>query len=133
MADDLVSLIGPGFVPHPRGALASLRVDGETLLLDEDAGDVHRLNPTASVAWERFRRRPGTVREHAQDLAAAFDADRDRIERDLVALAGAMVRSGLLATPATAAESRRQDPPDAAGAQDGRADAPRTVPVAAST
>ena len=70
-------------------------LDGEMVVLDRRRRLIHQMNVTASHVWARCDGRH-SVREIAEDLAAAFDVDRPTAERDAVALLEQLARAGLL-------------------------------------
>ena len=66
---------------HPLAACLKRRldvksrlVDGETVVLDQQAGVIHQLNATASFIWERCDGQ-STLTDIAQQLAHAFEVD----------------------------------------------------------
>lgn len=87
------------FVPRPRRDVAFVELDGEAVIA-ATAGDderllTHWLNPTGTIVWRCF---DGAVSldELIPDLADAFGADPDVVADDVVELARALGRSGLL-------------------------------------
>jgi Coenzyme PQQ synthesis protein D (PqqD) len=60
--------------PKRRRDVKSRLVDGETVVLDQQAGVIHQLNPTASFIWERCDGQ-STLTDIAQQLAHAFEVD----------------------------------------------------------
>lgn len=87
--------IGEGFAPHVRASVAGVELDGETVLLDDESGAMHTLNPTATVVWSCFDG-SGTVAEIAADVADAYGADPTTVTSDVLELARALGRQGLL-------------------------------------
>ncbi|MDP8961426.1 MAG: PqqD family protein [Actinomycetota bacterium] len=85
---------GLAWRPRPR-PLASVELDGETILYQEDSGGLHVLNPTATLVW-RCLDGAVSLGELAGDIAAALGADPDAVGRDLLALAQQLDDEGLL-------------------------------------
>jgi len=57
-------------------------VDGEILVLDSIADQIHQLNESASMIWRLYA--AGTdVPEIVETLASKFDVDKDVVERDV--------------------------------------------------
>lgn len=90
-ADD----IGEGFVPQVRASVAGVELDGEMVLLDDDTGAMHTLNPTAGALWECFDG-SGTVADIAADAAEVYSAEPATVAHDVLELARALGRQGLL-------------------------------------
>lgn len=88
--------IGPGFVPRPRGTVAWEVLDGEAVLYEEDSGTVHLLDELGTIVWRCFDGE-SDLAGVVDDLAAAFEVDRDRVESDVLALAADLEQRGLLA------------------------------------
>jgi Coenzyme PQQ synthesis protein D (PqqD) len=57
-----------------RSDVSIREVEGDTVVLDRGAEQIHRLNSTASFIWHRCDGRR-TVRDIADDLADSFDVD----------------------------------------------------------
>jgi predicted transcriptional regulator len=57
-------------------------VDGETLVLDDENGYIHQLNPTASFIWSQCDGK-STTTEIAQRLAKEFNVEVDVATRDV--------------------------------------------------
>jgi Coenzyme PQQ synthesis protein D (PqqD) len=81
---------GPLLPPHApcpkrRPDVLSRLIDGETVVLDRQAGWVHQLNQTASYVWERCDGQ-STVTDIVHRLAHAFDVDLSVATRDVRAL-----------------------------------------------
>jgi Coenzyme PQQ synthesis protein D (PqqD) len=68
------SLPPPAPCPKRRADVSARLIDGETVVLDRQAGLIHQLNHTASYIWERCDGH-STVRDIAHQLAQAFDVD----------------------------------------------------------
>jgi hypothetical protein len=103
-----VEAIDEDFVARFRDTVAAVELDGEAVLLDGDTGSVHTFNPTATLVWQCC---DGTscLRDIIDDLAFVFDdIGRGQIAADVLELARAMGRQGLLvgvqAEPASAVD-----------------------------
>jgi hypothetical protein len=70
-------------------------VDGETVVLDQQAGVVHQLNATASFIWERCDGQ-STLTDIAQQLAQAFEVDPHVASCDVNAMIGQLEALHLL-------------------------------------
>jgi hypothetical protein len=81
------------WAPRRHHEVEAVELDGELVLwLD---GEVHRLNPTGVAVWRLLdgTRRLGDL---VGALASEFSIDRDRVERDVVALCRQLADHGLL-------------------------------------
>ena len=87
--------IDTSFVPRVRPGCSSVELEGEVIVVDDESGGVHLLNPTAQIAWACFDG-SGTIADIAADLGAVFTADRADITQALTDLARRLGRSGLL-------------------------------------
>ena len=85
MTDEPADSISGATCIRRRDDLASVEIDGETILYDPEAEMLHRLDPIATVVWGELdcRRR---LSELAADLAAEFDTDEDVVLGDIVRL-----------------------------------------------
>lgn len=104
-ADDIMPEdIGPGFVARPRPTVASVELDGEAVLYEEASGQMHTLDRIATVVWSCMDG-ASTLGDIAGELAAAFGAQPEVVEGDVVALArrlgGQGVLDGVVADPST--------------------------------
>src|SRR5690242_1673573 len=77
----------PPYAPCPkrRSDVRSHLIEGETVVLDRQAGLIHQLNDTASYVWERCDGQ-STVSDIAHQLAQAFDVDLTVATRDVRAM-----------------------------------------------
>jgi len=75
--------------------VASVEIDGEVVLLDGSSGVLRNLDPLGGIVWSCFDS-SGTIDEIVADLCAEFDADRDAVRNDVLELARALGRDGLL-------------------------------------
>ncbi|MFB3738222.1 MAG: HPr-rel-A system PqqD family peptide chaperone [Candidatus Velamenicoccus archaeovorus] len=82
--------------PKARTDLTVVELDGEAVIYDEDSGDLHHLNPTATIVFGLCDG-TSTMREMSEDLSAAFGVPRDEIERQVRALVRQLRKVGLLA------------------------------------
>jgi hypothetical protein len=92
---------------HPKRRserLASVELDGEIVIYDEEDNSIHHLNPTASLVWKSCDG-TSTVRELAIDFAEAFDVPEPKMERDLRQIIRQMADSKLMETPRPRARS----------------------------
>jgi len=62
--------------PRQREDVSARSVGGETIVLDRTTNQVHQLNATASLVWQRCDGQH-TVAEIAKALTEAFEVDRD--------------------------------------------------------
>ena len=70
-------------------------LDGETVVLDEDHDVVHALNATATLVWSRCDGST-TLGDIVSALAESYSTDRQAMHDDVVALAGVLLRRGLV-------------------------------------
>ena len=87
--------IDGSFRPSARLSVASVELDGESVLLDEETGHTHLLNPTATVVWQSFDGQT-TINALVDDLAEAFGIDRAVVYEDVLNLVRQLGQQGLL-------------------------------------
>jgi Coenzyme PQQ synthesis protein D (PqqD) len=75
-------------------------VAGEMVLLDLASGLYFGLDPVGSRIWDRLSDGPCTLAEVCDLIEAEFDAPRDQIEQDIVALAHQFTEKKLIASAA---------------------------------
>lgn len=73
-------------------------VGGEMVLLDLNSGQYFGLDSVGGRIWEMLSERPHTLKELCDLIEAEFDAPRERIEADLMALANELRDQELIAT-----------------------------------
>ncbi len=76
--------------------VVSREVSGEMVLLDLGSGDYFGLNPVGARIWELLEQKVLTLAELCDTIEREFDAPRDEIERDTLALAAELDRAGLI-------------------------------------
>lgn len=109
--------IADSFVPRARRACSKIELDGDVILVDDDSGAVHLLNPTARIVWSCFDG-SATIAEIAGDLDTVFAADHATITAAVSDLARRLGDVGLLegVRPSVAPPvDRRGDGPQDAG------------------
>lgn len=96
MSTDLLQpdAIGPRYVPGLRDGVTVVPVADEAVLYEEDTGRLHQLDAIATVIVGLFDGH-ATIEQTVTELAEAFGADRDVVERDVLALVQDLGRKGL--------------------------------------
>ena len=86
---------------RPRDDLTVVEIDGEAVVYDDATGNLHHLNPTATVVFSLC---DGTAsaRELAVEISEAFEQPTDEVERHVRRLLRQLRSEGLL-EPATGA------------------------------
>jgi len=91
--------IDEAFVPRQRDGVASVELDGETVLAvvvgEHEAWQTHCLDPVGTVVWKCF---DGTapIDELVADLSDAFETDIEVVRNDVLEMARQLGRAGLL-------------------------------------
>ena len=85
----------PPVRPLAREDLAVVEIDGEAVIYDEATGDLHHLNPTATIVFALCDG-TGTIPELAADLGAAYGVPSDEVEQQLRTVLRTFRRQGLL-------------------------------------
>jgi PqqD family protein of HPr-rel-A system len=80
-------------------ALTVVEIDGESVVYDDATGNLHHLNPTATVVFSLCDG-TATARELATEIAEAFEQPADEVERQIRRLLRELRSQGLL-VPAT--------------------------------
>lgn len=75
-----------------------VELDGEAVVYDEATGNLHHLNPTATLIFARCDG-TATAAEISQELAEAFGLPREEIEPQVRRLLRALRRAELLELP----------------------------------
>lgn len=70
-------------------------LDDEEVILNLENGTYYGLNPVGARVW-RLLQEPSTLTEICDALEAEFDAERERIQRDVVALLHDLKEEGLI-------------------------------------
>ncbi|MGH9291704.1 MAG: PqqD family protein [Acidimicrobiales bacterium] len=89
------SAVDASFVGRRRPGVASLEIDGESVVYDETTETTHLLNPTGSLAWSLFDGQ-SRLNELAEELAEAYGTSPGVVLPDLLALARELCALGLL-------------------------------------
>lgn len=71
-------------------------VGGEMVLLDLASGQYFGLDPVGTRIWELLSACPQTLKQLCDAIEAEFDAPRERIEQDLLALAAQLSEQELI-------------------------------------
>jgi PqqD family protein of HPr-rel-A system len=87
--------IGGSFAPAPRSSVASVELEGETVIYDVASGVSHLLNATVTAVW-RGMDGDTTLDELAVDLAAAYGATETQVRDDVIAHVRRLGGHGLL-------------------------------------
>ncbi len=80
--------------------VVSREVSGEFVLLDLESGIYFGLNPVGSRIWQLLDEKAQALSEICSIVEAEFDAPRDVIETDVLALSGQLLEQGLIAAQA---------------------------------
>jgi PqqD family protein of HPr-rel-A system len=75
----------PATKPVVRRDLTVVELDGEAVVYDERTGDLHHLNPTATLVFGLCDG-SSTGRELANDIAAAYGQPTDQVREQVQAL-----------------------------------------------
>ncbi len=100
-----VEAIDRDFVPV-RATVASVELDGETVLLDEEGSTIHELSRTATLLWHCLDGK-GTVDEIAADVSDAFGTDLTRVRGELIEFVRGLGRKGLLTNSSSTGPDRQ--------------------------
>jgi hypothetical protein len=95
MADVLPSDIVADFRPARGGAVFTVELDGEAVLLDEDRNRLHHLNHTATLLWLLFDGAT-SLDELADELSAELAVPKGVVLSDALAVARHLGEEGLL-------------------------------------
>jgi len=82
-------------IPQRRPDLMTRLIEGETVILDREAGKVHQLNPVASCIWNSCDG-SSSVDSIAERLVASFDVTPQTALRDVEAMLQEFQGLGLL-------------------------------------
>lgn len=99
--------------PKVRDGLAVVELDGEAVIYVEETGDLHHLNPTATIVFGLCDG-TATMREISSEIAAAFRMPAEEIEGQVRELVRRLRRANLLeparraTTSGTVGNLRRQ-------------------------
>jgi len=81
--------------PKRRSDVSIREVEGDTVVLNRAAEQIHRLNSTASFIWHRCDGRR-TVRDIADELTGTFDVEPEAANEAVVAALRQLDQLGLL-------------------------------------
>ncbi len=85
----------PAMKPKVREELAVVQLDGEAVVYDEAAQELHHLNPTATIVFTLCDG-TSTVKQMAGEIAEAFGVETGEVERQIRTLVREFRRAGLL-------------------------------------
>ena len=81
--------------PRVRDDVAVVEIDGELVVYDERNGELHHLNPSASLVFQLLDG-TATMRELAGEIARTVDASPERVEAEIRMVQRYLRRAGLL-------------------------------------
>jgi PqqD family protein of HPr-rel-A system len=81
--------------PRTRADLVVVELDGESVIYEERSGNVHHLNPSASLVFSLLDGE-ATLTELAQEIAAAFGLENEEVDRQVRTLVAGFREQGLL-------------------------------------
>ncbi|MHA7820230.1 MAG: PqqD family protein [Erythrobacter sp.] len=82
------------------GDVVAREVGGEMVLLDLASGQYFGLDAVGGRIWELLSERPHTLEQLCDAIEAEFEAPRERIEADLMALAAQLSEQELIVAQA---------------------------------
>lgn len=85
----------PAIKPKTRQDLAVVELDGEAVIYDESTGDLHHLNPTATIIFNLFDG-TSTVQELSSLIEQEFQVPAPDVEKQIRALIKDFRKAGLL-------------------------------------
>jgi PqqD family protein of HPr-rel-A system len=85
----------PALKPKTRADLAVVELDGEAVIYDETTGNLHHLNPTATIIFNLFDG-TSTVKELAGLIEDEFQIPSQEVERQIRDLIKEFRQAGLL-------------------------------------
>ena len=88
--------VDAGYVPARGPDVFTVELDGEAVLLDEEAERLHVLNHTGALLWQLYDGR-GSLGELADEVATELDLDRREVLDAIVAITKQLADEGLLA------------------------------------
>jgi PqqD family protein of HPr-rel-A system len=88
----------PTMRPRIRSGLAVEELDGEALIYDEESGQLHHLNPTATLVFTLCDGN-ATVREMTTDISELYEMPPDEVEPQVRTLIREFRTAGLIAGP----------------------------------
>lgn len=83
------------FVPVPTLGIASVELDGETVLAEADGGKVHCLDAVGTIVWACLDG-SSSIDELSHELGRAFGVELEVVRRDILEFARQLGRAGLL-------------------------------------
>jgi hypothetical protein len=83
------------FAPARAAHVYTVEVDGEAVLLDEDANRLHHLNHTATLLWACFDGRT-PIRQLASEISDVLKLPTDHVTVDTLAVVRDLGAEGLL-------------------------------------
>jgi PqqD family protein of HPr-rel-A system len=72
----------PAVKPKFRQDLTVVELDGEAVIYDDESGELHHLNPTATIVFNLCDG-TATIKELSAEIAAAFSQPADEVERQV--------------------------------------------------
>lgn len=72
----------PAMKPKTRQDLTVVELDGEAVIYDDESGELHHLNPTATVVFSLLDG-TATVKELSADIADAFQQPALEVEKQV--------------------------------------------------
>jgi hypothetical protein len=95
MSDEHQRVLDPTSAPRRASEVHTVELDGEAVLLDERANELHVLNHTATLLWQLY---DGviTLDELASEIADSIGLDPGIARADILEATGQMARSGLV-------------------------------------
>jgi len=90
----------PAVKPRVREGLTVVELDGEAVIYDEDGGDLHHLNPTATIVFGLCDG-TSTMRQMSLDISEAFGVPAGEVEQQVRTLIRRFRKAKLLEPSAT--------------------------------
>ena len=72
----------PAVKPKFRQDLTVVELDGEAVIYDDESGELHHLNPTATIVFNLLDG-SATIKELSAEIADAFAQPADEVERQV--------------------------------------------------
>jgi PqqD family protein of HPr-rel-A system len=72
----------PAVKPRYRQDLTVVELDGEAVIYDDESGELHHLNPTATIVFNLLDG-TSTIKELSADIADAFEQPADEVEKQV--------------------------------------------------